>query len=89
MNKKEPRKRIELQILLATEEILSREHPAAYKAMRKSIKTHSKQLAKKFLKMVGKEDKKNSSKQKPAAVPAARKPAVKKTASKKPVARKK
>ena len=72
---KEERKKIELELVLAAEEILSRTNTAAVGKIRKRVKATSRELARKFLKAVKAMEKKKPAAKKPAAK---KKPAVKK-----------
>lgn len=59
---KEDRKKLETTLLSAVEGILHPQHQKATKKIRKFLKEHSKNIAKKFLKALNKEDKKIAAK---------------------------
>lgn len=73
-DRREQRKKLALQLVLASEEILSKLHPGATLRVRKQLKSAAKDVAKKFLR----EMKAAQAKAKPANKPVAAKKKTKK-----------
>ena len=67
-DRREQRKKLALQLVLASEELLSKLHPGATLRVRKQLKSSAKDIAKKFLR----EMKTAQAKVKPAAKPASK-----------------